>query len=111
MNKAEIYQQISEFNNTQTNPDNRRDSKSYLDSFLYVNHAIATERAKFFTFFFFHPPFNSISLAESTVLDLAFGSGSLSTHIMLESKLAYQKLILNDKFENSSNQEFIAVHK
>ena len=69
-----------------------------------MNDAVAAERAHFFRFLLNQPPFSHVSLNNGTVLDFAFGSGNLVTHLVLESEIDYQKLTLNDKINSTANQ-------
>jgi hypothetical protein len=92
IDKQQIYNQIDEFNNTPSNPDDTS-SKTVAKSYLYVDNSIALNRAKFVKYIFDE---QNITIPKNTI-DLTYGSGSLTTHIMLENDLDTNKLILNDK--------------
>ena len=90
--KNEIFNQIDNFNNQPSNP-NDKSSKPFYEAYLYVPREIAQDRAKFFGSVIEQKEFNKI-------IDLTFGSGNLTSHIVLDNELEYKKLIFNDIEKN-----------
>lgn len=103
MNKEELYAQIQEFNSQLTNPYDKS-SKNYQQAYLYVNDENAIDKAQFIAFLI-----DSGYMASSyeTILDLAFGSGNLVSHIVFDNNIDYQNIILNDKNEVRTNQGIV----
>ena len=103
MNKEEIFKQIDEFNSQLTNPDDKS-SKTYLEAYLYVSKDIAEDRAKFFGEVIKRKDFENI-------IDLTFGSGNLTSHIVLDNDLKYKTIIFNDKNEDKVNNSLLIENK
>ena len=101
--KKEIYDQINNFNKQPTDPT-RVNSDPFAKAYLYVDEAIAKDRAKFVAYLIeqgsIEPP--------KKVIDLAFGSGSLTTHIILDNALNVDEVVFNDKNTDNTNQEIAA---
>ena len=97
--KKEIYNQINDFNKQPTDPT-RANSDPFAKAYLYVDEAIAKDRAKFVAYLIeqgsIDPP--------KKVIDLAFGSGSLTTHIILDNALNVDEVVFNDKNTDNTNQ-------
>ncbi|MGB1217621.1 MAG: hypothetical protein ACPG5P_07080, partial [Saprospiraceae bacterium] len=105
MNKQEIFQKINDFNNQASNPA-VSNSKIYQDAYLYVSENIAKDRAEFFGWIRENDePFQSKDLENCEMMDLAFGSGNLSSHIVLDNDLKYSHIYFNDKIEDKTHQE------
>lgn len=107
INKDSIYKQIEAFNNQLTNPDVET-SQKYYQAYWYVENETAQDCAKFIGFIqnktsFFNKSKNPI------IIDLAFGSGNLTSHIVLENFEKYKKIIFNDKIKDKTNQELIKL--
>ncbi len=72
-----LFNQINEFNKQPSNPA-LANSAPFEKAYLYVDEATAKDRAKFIGYLiekkFITPP--------NKVIDLAFGSGSLTSHII-----------------------------
>lgn len=103
--KQNIYQQIHQFNNRPFDP-RVKNSKPVADTYFYVRDDIAANRADFVGFLLEHDEvFKAKNLEETVILDLAFGSGNLTTHIVLDNDIDYQKIIYNDKITENTNQE------
>jgi len=92
IDKQEIYKQLDGFNNTPSNP-NDKGSKSISESYLYMSNEIAQDRANYFDKVVKNKKFDN-------VIDLTFGSGTLTTHIVLDNDLKYKKLTFNDIEKN-----------
>jgi len=67
----------------------------------YVEPEIAIDRARFFKFI--HIEKIKKKLKYENVIDLTFGSGSLTSHILLDNDLEFSKLVLNDKNIDDAN--------
>jgi len=100
MNKEELYQQIDNFNTTLTDPSNRR-SQTYQEARLYINSDEAIDKA-----YFIKDMINNGYMQNSynTILDLTFGSGNLTAHILFDNDITYETLYLNDKNIEKTNQ-------
>ena len=99
IDKKDIYKQIEEFNNQPSNPS-VKNSVNFAKSYLYVDSLIAKDRAKFFGFILKE----YLNIDEfKNIIDLTFGSGNLTAHLLLENSIYTTNLILNDKFENKNN--------
>jgi len=103
MNKEELYQQIREFNNQLTNPSDKS-SKTYEKAYLYVDDKNAEDKSEFVGYLI-----NKGYMQDnySTILDLAFGSGNLTSHIVFDNDIKYDSLLLNDINTEHTNQEII----
>ena len=103
MNKEELYQQIQAFNNQLTNPSDRS-SNNYEKAYLYVDDKNAEDKAKFIKFLIKQDHMQS---NYNTILDLTFGSGNLTSHIVFDNSIKYQSLILNDINSSNTNQAIV----
>lgn len=103
MDKEELYQQIQEFNGQLTNPSDRS-SKSYEKAYLYVDDKNAEDKAKFVGFLIEK---GYMQKNYNTVLDLTFGSGNLSSHIVFDNDIQYKNFILNDIDTSHTNQDIV----
>lgn len=100
MNKEKIYSQIESFFNSK---ENKNDSKKIGDKYFYVNSQKSKDSALFFKYFLKE---NKINLASNlTIMDLCFGSGNLTSHIVLDNDLDVNKIYLNDIDKEVTNQE------
>ena len=103
MNKEELYQQIQAFNNQLANPSDRS-SNNYEKAYLYVDDKNAEDKAKFIKFLIKQDHMQS---NYNTILDLTFGSGNLTSHIVFDNSIKYQSLILNDINSSNTNQAIV----
>jgi hypothetical protein len=102
--KQKIYKQIDDFNNAPSNPE-IENSKPVVDAYLYVNHEIAVDRADFFRWLLQDSKIDAFKdISIENVLDLAFGSGNLTSHIVLDAQIDYKTIYLNDKVKDNTNQ-------
>ena len=92
MNKEELYQQIQAFNSQLTNPSDRS-SKTYEKAYLYVDDKNAEDKAEFVGYLMDQ---GYMKNEYPTVVDLAFGSGNLTSHIIFDNDIRYDSLLLND---------------
>lgn len=95
--KENVFLGIDEFN------ENKRiyAGKTVASVRWYVSNSEAKEKALFINYLINK---KVISLPES-VIDLAFGSGSLTSHIILDNNLDVKKVIFNDMNTNETYQE------
>jgi len=103
VNKEELYQQIQAFNNQLANPSDRS-SNNYEKAYLYVDDKNAEDKAKFIKFLIKQDHMQS---NYNTILDLTFGSGNLTSHIVFDNSIKYQSLILNDINSSNTNQAIV----
>lgn len=90
-----IYKQIDDFNEHITDEIETRTKR-----FFYVNRKLAEDRAKFFGFIIKEKKLNNFN----KVIDLTFGSGNLTAHLLLDNDIKYKTLTLNDINNINSNQ-------
>ena len=100
MNKEELYQQIENFNTTLTDPSDRS-SKTYQEARLYVNNDEANEKASFIRYLIEN---DYLQNSYKTILDMTFGSGNLTSHLIFDNDIGYETLYLNDKNTDKTNQ-------
>lgn len=100
MNKEELYQQIENFNTTLTDPSNRR-SQTYQEARLYINSDEAIDKAYFIKDLIDN---GYMQNSYNTILDMTFGSGNLTSHIIFDNDITYETLYLNDKNIEKTNQ-------
>lgn len=100
MNKKELYQQIENFNTTLADPSDRS-SKTYQEARLYVNNDEAIDKASFIKYLIDN---GHIENSYNTILDMAFGSGNLTSHAVFDNNIGYETLYLNDKNIEKTNQ-------
>lgn len=103
MNKEELYQQIENFNTTLTDPSDRS-SKTYQEARLYVNNYEAIDKASFIKYAIDN---GYIANSYNTILDMTFGSGNLTAHILFDNNVTYETIYLNDKNTDKTNQNII----
>lgn len=100
MNKEELYQQIENFNTTLTDPSNRR-SQTYQEARLYINSDEAIDKAYFIKDLIDN---GYMQNSYNTILDMTFGSGNLTSHIVFDNDITYETIYLNDKNTDKTNQ-------
>lgn len=93
--KQEIFQQINEFNNQTIEGGSKVGDVRY-----YVLDDTAKDKSSFIKFLIG----KGYITKPKKVIDLAFGSGSLSSHIILDNDLDVERVILNDKNTEKTNQ-------
>ena len=100
MNKETIYKQISKFNKDILE---KRETKT--NRYYYVSDEDALDLAQFIDFLAHETDYDvkNYLMTSDTVIDLAFGSGNLTAHLLFESGVEFQNLYLNDKFNNDIN--------
>jgi len=103
MRKEKLYQQIQIFNNQLTNPSDRS-SKSYEKAYLYVDDKNAEDKAQFINYLIKN---RYLKKKYSKIIDLTFGSGNLTSHIVFDNEIEYEELIFNDIENTKTNQNII----
>ena len=98
--KEQVFSLIDKFNNQPSNPE-IKNSKSYLKEYLYVDSHIAEERAEFIGYLLNN---NLLITQPAKVIDLAFGSGNLSAHILLDNNIEIEQAVFNDSNNDLANQ-------
>lgn len=95
--KESIFKQINEFRKNILT----KTGKDVYEYRFYVEPETAIDRAKFFKFFDTEKTTNELTY--NKVIDLTFGSGNLTSHILLDNDIEFSKLILNDKNIDDAN--------
>lgn len=95
--KNNVFNQIEEFRDNEL----RNSGKDIYEYKYYVEPKIAIDRARFFKFIDNEKTTNELKY--NNVIDLTFGSGSLTSHILLDNDIEFSKLILNDKNIDDAN--------
>lgn len=98
MSKENIYSQIDTFVNTRVGKSKLYEIKYYVDT------QTAEDRAKFTQWIFNNDKILK-DIKFDYIIDLCYGSGNLTSHILFESNIDTQNLILNDINENDRNNE------
>jgi len=106
--KEEIYQQIADFNKKSSDP-NDLNGISKQDKYFFVDTAIAKVRGEFFNFLLKDSELKANIPKNWKVIDLAFGSGSLTSHLILEADLNPDKIAFNDKNLDEINIDVEAI--
>lgn len=100
MAKEEIYSQIDKFNINIVNSKETKNNKYY-----YINSDEALLKSQFINEILNDTVIKDKLDSIETVMDLCFGSGNLTSHILLENQIKYKNIILNDYFLDECNQE------
>lgn len=102
--KEEIYSQIQKFNQESYDINNPSGDKRQ-EKYFFVDTEFAKERGLFLKFLLENGDIAQIKPKEWKVFDLAFGSGSLTSHLIYESELKPKKIIFNDKNFDATNPD------
>lgn len=100
MNKEELYQQIENFNTTLTDLSDKG-SKTYQEARFYVNNDEAIDKSSFIKYLIDN---KHLKNSYNTILDMTFGSGNLTSHIVFDNDISYETLYLNDNNIEKTNQ-------
>lgn len=104
IDKNSIYQQIRLFNIAPSNP-NVANSTLMADAYLFVKDLVAIDSAKFLTFLMENEStLKGTDWSNLTVLDMAYGSGNLTSHLVLENFNDIDKILFNDKNVDANNR-------
>lgn len=101
MNKEKLYQQIEQFKLDLAKRFDKRDIKEVDKFYYYVNNDEAKEKASFINFMINE---GHIANSYNTILDMTFGSGNLTSHIVFDNDMTYKTIYLNDKNKEKTNQ-------
>jgi len=105
MSKEEIYAQIRAFNKFVEDEKETKTKKYY-----YVQDEIAIDKANFVKFLMRDETLFK-EKTFSNVIDLCYGSGNLTTHILNDADINYSTLHLNDKNRADRNNEIAIGEK
>ena len=97
MDKIEIYSQIEKFNQGVINTKETRTKKFY-----YIQSDVANDKASFIKHLVEH---DELVKSYDDVLDICYGSGNLTSHIVLDSGIEYKNITLNDNNTEDRNNE------
>lgn len=104
MNKEELYQQISKFNLQVT-----KEKETQSKKFYYIQDDVAIDKSTFI---------HELVQKDETfpkdytnIIDLCYGSGNLTTHILLDGNINYKNLVLNDVNERERNNDILLGSK
>lgn len=101
--KEAIYKQILNFNNLLSDPS-KATSPSFQEAYYYVNDETAKNMAEFFKYILENNENNTSHI--KNIIDLTFGSGNLTSHLILDSDIDAELIVFNDKnFDTKANQE------
>lgn len=102
-----VYEQIDSFNTRPSNPLQPK-SDSIEKQRLFVVKDTAHKSAAFLGFLFEK---NQIIKSKKSnihnVIDIAYGSGNLTSHILLDNEIDFDKVVFNDKNLETSNKDII----
>ncbi len=98
MDKNTILENINTF------IENKKDNESKVNKYYYIESEEAIQKAGFVNYIiennqFIKDKFSTIK----NILDLSFGSGNLTTHIILDNSISYDEIVLNDKYIEDCN--------
>ncbi len=104
MSKALVYGQIDRFVNQRVGKSKLHEIKYYVDT------QTAEDRAKFTQWAFENDEILRNKKIDS-IIDLCYGSGNLTAHILYESNIDTQNLVLNDKNMDDRNNDVAIGNK
>ena len=108
IDKDEVYRQINNFNNAPSTIG-VANSKKVWETYYYVNEELAKDRSAFLSYLIANEPIlNAIDFSEFKFLDLGFGSGNLTSHLVLDNFNLFGKILFNDKNTAKVNNDIIA---
>jgi len=88
--KEAIYKKILDFNNSLSDPS-KATSPSYQEAYYYVNDETAKNMAEFFKYIL-----ENNTQHIKNIIDLTFGSGNLTSHLILDSNIDAELIVFND---------------
>ena len=99
MTRNQIYAQITDFNN---HINDNKETKS--NKYYYMQDEEAFDKATFFKHIISIDTELRTRLSTiTTAMDLAFGSGNLTSKLILENNISINSLLLNDRFLVDAN--------
>lgn len=107
MNKETIYNQVKTFNEKITNTIETKANKFY-----YVSDEEALDRSAFINYLIDrYSDVKNLFDRQLKIMDLAYGSGNLTTKIILENNIDVSGIHLNDKFADDANKKLHNILK
>ena len=103
MSKEEVYSQITSFNKKIIEEKETKSKKFY-----YVQDDVAIDKANFFNHLINNGN-EGFTTSFNKIIDLCYGSGNLTSHIIFDCNLEYEKVTLNDKDIENRNNDFISL--
>ena len=110
IDKQKIFNQIDTFNNAGAVKGGK--GLSIADTYLYVTKSLAEDRSDFLKFIIESDELFKRKLSKKlNVLDLAFGSGNLTSHLILDNEIDFSKITFNDKNSEQVNKNIIDFYE
>ena len=106
MNKKKVYQQINQFKLQIAKDYDKRDIKDVDKFYWYVSDEEAEDKAEFIKYLIDESILNN---KYDSILDLTFGSGNLTSHIVLDGEISYTDIVFNDINTIKTNQNIVDV--
>lgn len=106
MDKKKVYQQINQFKLQMAKDYDKKDIKDVDKFYWYVSDEEANDKAQFIKYLIEK---NFLDIQYKNILDLTFGSGNLTSHIVLDSNIQYNNIIFNDLNTVKTNQNIVNV--
>jgi len=106
MDKKKIYQQINQFKLQIAKDYDKKDIKDVDKFYWYVSDEEAKDKAYFVKYLIEN---NILNTQYKNILDLTFGSGNLTTHIVLDGDIQYNNIVFNDINTVKTNQKIVDV--
>lgn len=106
MNKEELYQQIDNFKLELKEKYLKNNIKEVDRDFYYVSNDEAVDKASFIQFLIEN---DYMKNSYNHILDMTFGSGNLSSHIIFDNDIQYSTLTLNDYNQENTNQDIVKL--
>jgi 5-methylcytosine-specific restriction enzyme B len=105
MSKEEVYSQITSFNKKIIEEKETKSKKFY-----YVQDDVAIDKANFFNHLINNGN-EGFTTSFNKIIDLCYGSGNLTSHIIFDCNLEYEKVTLNDKDIENRNNDLVLGNK
>ncbi len=106
--KEAIYNQILNFNNSLSDPS-KATSSSYQEAYYYVNDETAKNMAEFFKYILEENHENNTSRIKN-IIDLTFGSGNLTSHLILDGNIDAELIVFNDINSNTRANNTLKIN-
>lgn len=106
MDKKKVYQQINQFKLQMAKDYDKKDIKDVDRFYWYVSDEEAKDKAYFIKYLIEN---DFLDIQYKDILDLTFGSGNLTSHIVLDSSIQYNNIIFNDLNTIKTNQDIVNV--
>lgn len=106
MDKKKVYQQINQFKLQIAKDYDKRDIKDVDKFYWYVSDEEAEDKAEFIKYLIDESILNN---KYDSILDLTFGSGNLTSHMVLDGEISYTNIVFNDINTIKTNQNIVDV--